>query len=182
MNSSVFYRRVKSPAFSAILGQREMTRAVVETIANEVSALSERTVKPDVVLVALPIVRDQRRLRLLDVGCGTGRFLNFVKQCWARLPCIGLDMSEPYLREARRHLNGRSWLKLVAGNREMDAYTRCDSGSGHKRVYGSRTTIQSSPGHVRESRNNLEGQSENRWRAWSWASTRPHLASALSRT
>ena len=123
MNSSVFYRRVKSPAFSAILGQREMTRAVVETIANEVSALSERTVQPDVVLVALPIVRDQRRLRLLDVGCGTGRFLNFVKQCWARLPCIGLDMSEPYLREARRHLNGRSWLKLVAGNREMDAYT-----------------------------------------------------------
>jgi hypothetical protein len=45
MNSSVFYRRVKSPAFSAILGQREMTRAVVETIANEVSALSERMVK-----------------------------------------------------------------------------------------------------------------------------------------
>ena len=34
--------------------------------------------------------RDQRRLRLLDVGCGTGRFLNFVKQCWPRLPCIGL--------------------------------------------------------------------------------------------
>src|SRR5881392_750534 len=30
MNSSVFYRRVKSPAFSAILGQRETTRAVVE--------------------------------------------------------------------------------------------------------------------------------------------------------
>ena len=63
--------------------------------------------------------RDQRRLRLLDLGCGTGRLLNFVKQCWPRLPCIGLDMSEPYLREARRHLDSWSWLKLVVGNGEM---------------------------------------------------------------
>jgi len=41
--------------------------------------------------------RDQRQLRLLDVGCGTGRFLDFVKQVWPRLPVVGLDMSEPYL-------------------------------------------------------------------------------------
>src|SRR5262245_64725673 len=51
--------------------------------------------------------RDQRRLRLLDVGCGTGRFLDFVKQVWPRLPALGLDMSEAYVREARRHL--RRW-------------------------------------------------------------------------
>lgn len=54
--------------------------------------------------------RDQRRLSLLDVGCGTGRFLDFVKQAWPRLPVIGIDMSEPYVHEARRHL--RRWSRL----------------------------------------------------------------------
>src|SRR5262249_3855743 len=42
--------------------------------------------------------RDQRRLRLIDVGCGTGRFLDFVKQAWPRLPVTGLDLSEAYAR------------------------------------------------------------------------------------
>jgi ubiquinone/menaquinone biosynthesis C-methylase UbiE len=62
--------------------------------------------------------RDQRQLRLADVGCGTGRFLEFVKQAWPRLPCTGLDLSEPYLHEARRHLRRRSWIRLVVGNAE----------------------------------------------------------------
>ncbi len=62
--------------------------------------------------------RDQRTLRLLDVGCGTGRFLDFVKQAWPRLPVLGLDMSEAYVGEARRHLKRWSWLKLVVANGE----------------------------------------------------------------
>ena len=62
--------------------------------------------------------RDQRRLRLLDVGCGTGRFLDFVKQAWPRLPAVGVDMSEPYLAEARHHLRGRCWIKLLVANGE----------------------------------------------------------------
>ena len=28
--------------------------------------------------------RDQRKLRFLDIACGTGRFLDFVKQAWPR--------------------------------------------------------------------------------------------------
>src|SRR5262245_30649414 len=47
--------------------------------------------------------RDQRRLRLIDIGCGTGRLLDFVKQAWPRLPVVGIDMSDAYVRHARRH-------------------------------------------------------------------------------
>src|SRR5580704_14157500 len=47
---------------------------------------------------------DQRKLRFLDIGCGTGRFLDLVKQVWPRLPSLSLDLSEPYIRHAKRHL------------------------------------------------------------------------------
>ena len=62
--------------------------------------------------------RDQRRLNMLDIGCGTGRFLDFAKQAWPRLPMIGLDLSEPYLAEAKRHLFRWSWLDFVLANAE----------------------------------------------------------------
>lgn len=62
--------------------------------------------------------RDQRSLRLLDVGCGTGRFLDFAKQAWPRLPAIGLDLSEAYLKEARDHLKDRSRLNFIVGKGE----------------------------------------------------------------
>ncbi len=62
--------------------------------------------------------RDQRKLRLLDVGCGTGRFLDFLKQAWPRLPALGLDMSEPYIKHARRHLKRWSRLNLTVANAE----------------------------------------------------------------
>jgi len=62
--------------------------------------------------------RDVGKLRLLDVGCGTGRFLDFVKQTWPRLPVTGLDMSDAYIREARSHLRGRSRANLVVANTE----------------------------------------------------------------
>lgn len=53
---------------AAIPGQREMTRAVVETIADEIGVLSERTTRPDVVLVALPIEIIERTYNARDVG------------------------------------------------------------------------------------------------------------------
>lgn len=62
--------------------------------------------------------RDQRTLRLLDIGCGTGRFLDAVKQAWPRLPALGIDMSEAYVRHARRHLKLRAWLDVFVGKAE----------------------------------------------------------------
>src|SRR5258707_2559476 len=61
---------------------------------------------------------DQRQLRLLDVGCGTGRALDFFKQAWPRLPTVGLDMSEAYVAEARRHLKRWCWINFIIANGE----------------------------------------------------------------
>ncbi|MGA8823552.1 MAG: methyltransferase domain-containing protein [Pseudolabrys sp.] len=62
--------------------------------------------------------RDQRKLGLLDIGCGTGRFLDSVKQAWPRLPTLGLDMSEPYMRHARRQLKRWAWMRFIVGKAE----------------------------------------------------------------
>ena len=55
---------------------------------------------------------------VLDVGCGTGRFIDFCKQAWPRLPVLGLDMSEAYLAKAKRHLKRWCWLSFVVANGE----------------------------------------------------------------
>jgi ubiquinone/menaquinone biosynthesis C-methylase UbiE len=62
--------------------------------------------------------RDQRKLKLVDLGCGTGRFLDSVKQVWPRLPTIGLDMSEAYVRHAKRQLKRWSRMRFIVGKAE----------------------------------------------------------------
>jgi ubiquinone/menaquinone biosynthesis C-methylase UbiE len=62
--------------------------------------------------------RDQRHLRLLDVGCGTGRFLDSVKQVWPRLSVLGVDLSEPYIHDAKRNLHRWSWTTLMVAKAE----------------------------------------------------------------
>jgi ubiquinone/menaquinone biosynthesis C-methylase UbiE len=48
--------------------------------------------------------RDQRCLKLLDVACGTGRLIRFLKEAFPRLSITGLDLSPAYIAEARRHV------------------------------------------------------------------------------
>jgi ubiquinone/menaquinone biosynthesis C-methylase UbiE len=56
--------------------------------------------------------------RLLDVATGTGRFLGAVKDNWPALQAAALDLSVPYLREARRRLRPRRGVAFVQGAAE----------------------------------------------------------------
>lgn len=58
-------------------------------------------------------------LMLLDVACGTGRFLSAIKQNYPRLPVIGLDLSGAYLEKARRTLATWSWWHVVEASAEQ---------------------------------------------------------------
>lgn len=62
--------------------------------------------------------RDQRRASLLDVACGTGRFLRQVRLAFPALKLTGLDLSRPYLDEAGRHMQDLRPAGLIAGNAE----------------------------------------------------------------
>ena len=57
--------------------------------------------------------RDQRHVTLLDVACGTGRFLRQVRLAYPAMRLQGLDLSRPYLDEARRHLGPLRGTELI---------------------------------------------------------------------
>jgi ubiquinone/menaquinone biosynthesis C-methylase UbiE len=61
--------------------------------------------------------RDQRKLKVIDIGCGTGRFIEALKQVWP-IPVLGIDMSEAYLRHAMRYLRHRSRVNLGVAKAE----------------------------------------------------------------
>jgi ubiquinone/menaquinone biosynthesis C-methylase UbiE len=62
--------------------------------------------------------RNQRDLRGLDIGCGTGRLLAFLHGAWPGLRLTGLDLSAPYLAEARRVVGRTARVKLMEGAAE----------------------------------------------------------------
>ncbi|MEQ8747120.1 class I SAM-dependent methyltransferase [Pyruvatibacter sp.] len=55
--------------------------------------------------------RDQRDVAMLDVACGTGRFLTFVCDNYPRLNLTTVDMSPNYLAKAKRTL--RRWRNVT---------------------------------------------------------------------
>ena len=56
--------------------------------------------------------RNQRDVRGLDVGCGTGRLLAAVHGAWPGMKLTGIDLSRPYLDEARRLIGRTARVKL----------------------------------------------------------------------
>lgn len=63
--------------------------------------------------------RDQRTVRLVDLGCGTGRFLGSVAEAFPRMDLTGIDLSDSYIGEARRHLRHRSRVSLAVAKAEQ---------------------------------------------------------------
>jgi ubiquinone/menaquinone biosynthesis C-methylase UbiE len=57
--------------------------------------------------------RDQRALTLVDVACGTGRFLRQVRLTYPAMQLKGIDLSRPYLEEAARQMRGLRGADLI---------------------------------------------------------------------
>jgi ubiquinone/menaquinone biosynthesis C-methylase UbiE len=67
--------------------------------------------------------RNQRAVRGLDVGCGTGRLLAAVHGAWPGMKLTGIDLSRPYLDEARRLIGRTARVKLEEAAAETLPYT-----------------------------------------------------------
>jgi len=62
--------------------------------------------------------KDQRKLAMLDAGCGTGRFLAQAAQAFPAMPMTGIDLSSAYIETAREALADRRNVTLLEGNAE----------------------------------------------------------------
>ncbi|MES1201994.1 MAG: methyltransferase domain-containing protein [Pseudomonadota bacterium] len=62
--------------------------------------------------------KDQRRVRLIDLACGNGRFLSQVLEAFPRLQATGLDLSPAYCAEAKARLAPWRQAEIVTGDAE----------------------------------------------------------------
>ena len=58
---------------------------------------------------------DQRRVKLIDMACGNGRFLAQILNAFPRMPVTGLDLSPAYCAEARTRLSQWSQAEIITG-------------------------------------------------------------------
>lgn len=63
--------------------------------------------------------RDQRGFRVLDLACGTGRFMAQVLHSYPKLDLTGLDLSPPYAETARKMV--ASWPQATIAEGQAEA-------------------------------------------------------------
>ncbi len=63
--------------------------------------------------------RDQREVALLDLACGTGRFLRETMRAFPRLRAMGLDLSPNYAERAREMVAPWPHVDVVEGQAEV---------------------------------------------------------------
>ncbi len=61
---------------------------------------------------------DQRQVQVLDLACGTGRFMSQVMSALPKLQLTGLDLSPPYAAAARRAVRRWPQVDVVEGQAE----------------------------------------------------------------
>ncbi|MEO0551320.1 MAG: class I SAM-dependent methyltransferase [Pseudomonadota bacterium] len=61
---------------------------------------------------------DQRTTRVLDLACGTGKFMGQILDAFPRLDLIGLDLSPNYVEAARKAVQNWSQVEVVEGQAE----------------------------------------------------------------
>ncbi|MEQ8934653.1 MAG: class I SAM-dependent methyltransferase [Amphiplicatus sp.] len=88
----------------------------VETLFTGAAAAMRRQALPFV--RAAVAGRDPAALSLLDLGCGTGRFLKGIKDNWPGLNITALDLSPAYLGKARASLGKERAIRFLEGKAE----------------------------------------------------------------
>lgn len=88
----------------------------VETLFTGAADAMRRLALPHIRQVAAQ--QDQRKLHLVDVACGTGKFAREIKRNFPRLPVTGIDLSEPYLDLAAENLRKFNKVNLINANVE----------------------------------------------------------------
>lgn len=58
---------------------------------------------------------DQRKVKLVDLASGNGRFLSQIMAAFPRIPATGLDLSPAYCAEARKRLEDWPHVEIVQG-------------------------------------------------------------------
>lgn len=64
------------------------------------------------------IGKDQRKVRALDLACGTGRFMAQVLDSYPKLDLTGLDLSPPYAEAARKAIANWPQATIAEGQAE----------------------------------------------------------------